>query len=235
MRRIVFACSCIIVFAVVALGAAKPKEKKKPEISPHAQAIQLVMATQQKKIREVDRNNWWHDVKEREWKAKRPFYPGHIDTTHMFVVSYHIDGKAVHSWWVDTRKKTVQSRKIEPAPAVKADTVPEPTLVPKKGVTVTIRQSDEDAKPESTIDENTARKLAIEQYNKLFCDKYILNPLDAKHHKFPELDAKYFYKAEIKDGCWQLAGAPPAGWFVLARVSLDGKWVQLTSVGFALE
>jgi hypothetical protein len=88
-------------------------------------------------------------------------------------------------------------------------------------------------KPQSTVDEATARTLAIAQYNKLFRDKYTLNPVDSKHHKFPVLDAKYFHKAEIKDGCWQLAGAPPAGWFVFARVSLDGKWVQLTSVGFA--
>jgi len=87
--------------------------------------------------------------------------------------------------------------------------------------------------PDSKIDEGTARNLAIDQYNQLFCDKYILNSADSKYHQFPQLDTNYFHKAEIKDGCWQLAGTPPAGWFVSARVSLDGKWVQLTSVGFS--
>ena len=87
------------------------------------------------------------------------------------------------------------------------------------------------AKPDTTIDEATARELAIQQYNKLFVGKYFFNPVDKKHHKFPELDAKYFHEAKVKDGCWQLAGAPPAGLFVFANVSLDGKWVQLTSVG----
>jgi hypothetical protein len=62
-------------------------------------------------------------------------------------------------------------------------------------------------------------------------DKYFFNPVDKKHHRFPTLDAKYFHEAEVKEGCWQLAGAPPAGLFVFAKVSLDGKWVQLTSVG----
>lgn len=91
------------------------------------------------------------------------------------------------------------------------------------------------AEPKSAIDENAARKLAIDQYNQLFKDKFILSPVDAKHHQFPQLDAEYFHKAEIKDGCWQLAGDPPAGWFVYAKVSLDGKWVQLTSAGFSTE
>lgn len=89
--------------------------------------------------------------------------------------------------------------------------------------------------PESKIDENAARKLAIEQYNHLFKDKYILNPVDSKYHQCPTLDSKSFRTAEVKGGCWQLARDPPAGWFVYARVSLDGKWVQITSAGFAPE
>jgi len=85
------------------------------------------------------------------------------------------------------------------------------------------------------IDENMARKLAIDQYNQLFKDKYILNPVDSKHHLFPTFEAKSFRVAEVKDGCWQLALDPPAGWFVYAKVSLDGKWIQITSAGFAPE
>jgi hypothetical protein len=87
----------------------------------------------------------------------------------------------------------------------------------------------------SQIDENAARKLAIDQYNHLFKDKFILNPVDKKHHPLPALEAKSFRVAEVKDGCWQLALDPPAGWFVYAKVSLDGKWVQITSAGFAPE
>ncbi len=90
-------------------------------------------------------------------------------------------------------------------------------------------------RPKAGVDEAAARKLAIEQYNKLFGDKYILNPVDSKYHRFPKLDANYFHHAEIKDGCWQLTGAPPAGWYVVAKVSLDGRWVQLTSAGFSPE
>ncbi len=85
------------------------------------------------------------------------------------------------------------------------------------------------------IDENTARKLAVEQYNQLFKDKYLLGPVDSKYLQCPTLDAKSFRVAEVKDGCWQLALDPPAGWFVYAKVSLDGKWVQITRVGLSLE
>ena len=87
----------------------------------------------------------------------------------------------------------------------------------------------------SHIDESTARKLAIDQYNQLFKDKFILNPVDSKYHQCPTFNTKSFRTAEIKDGCWQLALDPPAGWFVYAKVSLDGKWVQITSAGFAPE
>lgn len=90
-------------------------------------------------------------------------------------------------------------------------------------------------KPSSAIDEKTARQLAIEQYNQLFGDKYMLNPVDNTYQKCPKLDPTYFHEAKIKDGCWQVAGSPPVGWFVFAKVSMDGKWVQVTSVGFAVK
>jgi len=35
----------------------------------------------------------------------------------------------------------------------------------------------------SQIDENTARKLAIDQYNRLFKDKFMLSPVDSKYHQ----------------------------------------------------
>lgn len=83
------------------------------------------------------------------------------------------------------------------------------------------------------IAEATARQLAIDQYNQLFKDKFI--SVDEEHHQFPQLDAKFFHVAEIKHGCWELAGDPSAGWYVYAKVSLDGKLVQLTRVGFSPE
>jgi hypothetical protein len=78
------------------------------EMSPHAEALRLVFAKCGDRIRAVDQENWWHDVKSREWKVRRPFYPGVIDSTHMFDVGYQIDGKIVASWLVDTRAGTAQ-------------------------------------------------------------------------------------------------------------------------------
>lgn len=108
MKRVLAAMVFALLLVHLSGVAAGPEEGKKPEASPHAVAIQLVMTTQQETIREVDQGNWWHDVKERAWKAKRPFAPGAFDSTHMFVVSYLIEGKAVCSWFVDTRAKKVQ-------------------------------------------------------------------------------------------------------------------------------
>ena len=96
-----------IVFAAVALGAqAQRGEKVQP--SPHAEAIALVVKTQQARIREVDQENWDHDVKERTWGVRRPFHPGVIDSTRMFNVTYRIDGKEVAAWLVDTGTGNVQ-------------------------------------------------------------------------------------------------------------------------------
>ena len=93
---------------------AKPEEKK-VEQSPHAEAIQLVMTTQMDEIRKIDGNDWLFDVKARCWEAKRLFYPGLIDSTHTFQVTYRIDGQLAQSWMVDTRKKTVEIEKAKTA------------------------------------------------------------------------------------------------------------------------
>lgn len=76
--------------------------------SPHAEALKLVLDTQQDALRDVDNEAWWHDVKQRSWNVKRPFYPGTIDSTHMFVVTYEIDGVVAIGWTVDTGKKTIR-------------------------------------------------------------------------------------------------------------------------------
>ena len=50
---------------------------------------------------------WWHDTAERAWVVKRPFAPGVIDSTHLFEVSYRVEGTEVGRWLVDTRKGSV--------------------------------------------------------------------------------------------------------------------------------
>jgi hypothetical protein len=103
-----------LIAVLVALTAAymlgaQGRVEPKVQPSPHGEAIQLVIKTQQARLREVERENWDHDVKDRTWVVRRPFHPGVIDSTRMFNVSYRIDGKEVASWLVDTTKGTVQS------------------------------------------------------------------------------------------------------------------------------
>jgi hypothetical protein len=75
------------------------------------EALQLVLETQQEKIRSVDNPaDWWHDTRERSWSVKRPVEPGVLDTTHTFTVSYRIDGVTVASWQVDTKAGTAVSQ-----------------------------------------------------------------------------------------------------------------------------
>jgi hypothetical protein len=99
----------VLVAVVLAytLGA-QGRNDGKVERSPHAAALELVFRTQQARIREVDGEDWWQDVKERQWVVKRPFAPGVIDSTHWFNVSYRIDGRDVATWCVDTAKGQVQ-------------------------------------------------------------------------------------------------------------------------------
>jgi hypothetical protein len=89
-------------------GIYAEPDKEDHNQSPHAEALALVLANQQKVIAKVDAENWWHDVKERQWVVKRPFAPGTIDSTHLFEVTYRIDSKDVASWIVNTQKKSVQ-------------------------------------------------------------------------------------------------------------------------------
>ena len=109
----------LIALCVAYVLGAQGRNDPKVKTSPHADAIQLVIKTQQERIREVDRENWDHDVKERTWHVRRPFHPGIIDSTHTFNVSYRIDGKEVASWLVDTAKGSVQSADVKVKKAVK--------------------------------------------------------------------------------------------------------------------
>ena len=87
--------------------------------------------------------------------------------------------------------------------------------------------------PDTVIPEDIARDLAIKRYNELFHDKYHLNPIDNKYYLFPELPPSYFHKAELREGNWYLEGDPPAGYFIYATVTGDGRHIELTRVGFA--
>ncbi len=101
---------------LVTTGVAHTEEKSPipaPDKSPHAAALEIVVRTQIDVIRRAEAPGridsegdelWWHDTKERNWVVKRPFSPGVFDSTHLFDVTYRIDGKDVASWFVDTRK-----------------------------------------------------------------------------------------------------------------------------------
>jgi hypothetical protein len=92
-----------LVALVFLLAAVVPATADVPDdVSPTA-AIRLVLDTQTQKIRSVDsQDGWSHDTKERAWSAQRLVEPGFVDTTHMFIVSYKIDGVVMLSWRVDT-------------------------------------------------------------------------------------------------------------------------------------
>src|SRR5436189_5817436 len=107
MKFPAFLAVLVIVFAAFAIGA-QAQRGEKVQASPHAEALALVVKTQQARIREVDQENWEHDVKERTWGVRRPFHPGIIDSTRLFNVTYRIDGKEVAAWLVDTGTGNVQ-------------------------------------------------------------------------------------------------------------------------------
>ena len=88
-------------------ASAEEAPPRKPERSPHVEALDLVFQKAAERIRAVDLEDWWHDVEERAWVVQRPFSPGHVDSTHLFTVEYRIEGKRVAAWDVDTRAGTV--------------------------------------------------------------------------------------------------------------------------------
>ena len=102
----VLGASCLIASSSPSSRAADTPART-PERSPHAAALELVFQKAADRIRAVDPENWWHDVKERTWFVQRPFSPGWIDSTHLFTVNYRIGGKQVAAWHVDTRGGTV--------------------------------------------------------------------------------------------------------------------------------
>lgn len=96
-----------IIGACVSLAAATTVWAGNPQQSSPTTAIRIVVTTQQAKIRAVDNpDSWWHDTKVRTWLVKRPVEPGVLDTTHLFIVTYKINGAVVASWRVNTNKGT---------------------------------------------------------------------------------------------------------------------------------
>jgi hypothetical protein len=81
---------------------------KAPEQTPHAAALDLVFREGLATIREANKDDWWHDTKSHDWQVQRPFAPGFLDSTHMFTVTYKIDGKSMAAWSVDTKKNKVE-------------------------------------------------------------------------------------------------------------------------------
>lgn len=96
-----------VIGACALLVAASTVWASSPQQASPITAIRIVLDTQQAKIRAVDNpGSWWHDTKERAWSVKRPVEPGVVDTTHLFIVTYEIDGAVVASWQVNTLKGT---------------------------------------------------------------------------------------------------------------------------------
>jgi hypothetical protein len=96
--------------------------------SPHGVALRLVMQQRQAEIDTIDqetatpkkvgRNDaWWFDTKFREYRVRRPFSPGFIDSRHMFEVLYVIDGTLHARWLVDTQRNTVKGGRVSPTTA----------------------------------------------------------------------------------------------------------------------
>jgi hypothetical protein len=116
--------------AAAAPAASQPAGALAGTESPHGQALSLVLSTQQKAIRDMEKqagslrlvgkeDSWWFDTSRRTWTVARPFAPGMIDSTHMFTVRYAIDGNEVGAWSVDT-----QGLKVTPEAKAGASTAP---------------------------------------------------------------------------------------------------------------
>lgn len=82
---------------------------------PHAAAVALVAEERRDEIARIDGGHWWHDIAPRTFTVRRPFYPGTIDSTHTFNVTYSRSGKILGFWSVDTRRGTAQPGGARPA------------------------------------------------------------------------------------------------------------------------
>lgn len=111
LRRV----AIVAMLAVLRLPSAMAADPLPDDAIPAADAIRLVLDARGDQIRAFDTaKDRWFDTKERSWSARRPIGPGYIDSTHMFEVTYRIDGVAVATWSVDTAKRAVQPDVLPP-------------------------------------------------------------------------------------------------------------------------
>jgi hypothetical protein len=54
-----------------------------------------------------------------------------------------------------------------------------------------------------------AKELALDQYRRLFEDKFLLNPVDGKYYPFPALSVQEFTQSEAQGDVWIVRAAPP--------------------------
>jgi hypothetical protein len=127
----------LLLLGYLGLGALSPKSrvitasaselsvsKTGEELPPHFEALSLIWETQKEQIKALElehakkeqskskeyisaENRWWHDVDERRWAVERLSPPGNMDTTHIFLCTYIINGRKLITWRVDTRQKHV--------------------------------------------------------------------------------------------------------------------------------
>jgi hypothetical protein len=82
------------------------------------------------------------------------------------------------------------------------------------------------------IGQDAARDLAAARYRMLFLGKYY-ETVDGVRHPFPTLDGSSFRDVVASGDAWLVNCAPLAGLTVEARVSRDGRWVEINQVSYA--
>jgi hypothetical protein len=100
--------SVATLFPLVLGGMLSPSYAAEQGISPHFDAVALVMELRADEVAKLeDPEGKWHDVDNRTWAVRRPVHPGVFDTTHFFQVSYSINDKVVATWTVNTKLRLV--------------------------------------------------------------------------------------------------------------------------------
>jgi len=101
--------------SVVSIASAAPVAGPTP-----ARALRLVLETQAMEIATIDEAHGvnQHDIKRHEWSVKRPAHPGMMDTTHIYYVTYSIDGAEAETWFVDLRQNIADADCEDETPCV---------------------------------------------------------------------------------------------------------------------
>ena len=78
-----------------------------------------------------------------------------------------------------------------------------------------------------------AKRLALERYNQLFSDKFMLGARSQQCRPYPHFGTDDVTHTSLSDAGWLIAVEPPAGFYFEARVDRAGAWVDVQRVGFA--